>query len=63
MYKVTLCSTPTKQVGHDVIADYHGNRQQEPEEAFKCVLNDEVSRAAKQEQRDVSPGVLHMNNS
>lgn len=33
----------TKEVSHDVIAYYHGDREQEPEWSLKDVLEDEVS--------------------
>lgn len=45
----------TKQIGHDVIADYHGDGQQEPKRCLEDVLHDEVGLCSQQEHRQVSP--------
>lgn len=49
---------PTEEICHDVIAHYHGNRNQKPKYALKCVLYDEVGWAAEHEEGDVGPGEL-----
>ena len=50
-----LLPSHTKQVGHDVIAHYHGHRNNEPEYTLKGNLNDEIGRTAKEEEGQVSP--------
>ena len=46
------------EVGEDVVCDYHGDGQDEPDEAFEDVVDDEVGLADDEEEGHVGPGEL-----
>ena len=48
----------TKEIGHDVITDHQTDRNNEPEDALKGVLDTKVGGEAKEEQGDVGPREL-----
>ena len=48
----------TGYIGHDVIADYHGNGKEEPKDGSKDILNYEVRLWSKHEHGEVGPSKL-----
>ena len=48
----------TKEISHDVIADHHGDRYKDPENALKCILNDEIGWGPEEEEGYVCPREL-----
>ena len=56
-YTVTQ-HTLTKHIGHDVIADNHWYRKQEPEETLKHVLKNQSNLWAQDEESNMSPAKL-----
>ena len=48
----------TKEISHDVIADHHGDRYKDPENALKRILNDEIGWGPEKEEGYVCPREL-----
>lgn len=51
-----LAEEEAKHVGHDVVADNHGDGHDEPDHALEDVLDDEVALRDDNQQGDVRPG-------